>query len=89
MLSLKTFCILSVWAFEVKAHWNFIAVSQWYLIFNIYSIKAGSFANSIKPCIVCGSPSWLIIMDSSSPKGQILPPLYESNLSNILEKTFF
>lgn len=44
-LSLKMFYILSARAFEVKAHWNFIAISE---RFDIYSIKADSFANSIK-----------------------------------------
>lgn len=45
-LSLKMFYILSAWAFELKSHWNFIAIS---VRFDIYSIKADSFANSIKP----------------------------------------
>lgn len=33
--------------------------------------------------------SWLIIMDPSSWKGQVLPLLYESNLSNIMGEKHF
>lgn len=84
---LKTFCILSAWAFDLKAHWNFIAISQWYLIFTVAKLVALQIVLSLVLSVLVHSR--LIIMDSSNPKGQILLPLYESNSSNILEKTFF
>lgn len=84
---LKTFCILSVSAFDLKAHWNYMTISQWYLIFTVSKLVALQIVISHVLSVLVHSQ--LIIMDSSSPKGQVLPPLYESNLSSILEKTFF